>query len=443
LSTLRHQFGANFSQQLPWGTSVTIDASMNRQSSNSITNTFNPSYQGRLQFTLGQHLLRDRGRFINTRQIISGENNERISEIQFETQIVNLIASAQKTYWDLVFAAEDLKVKQRSLELAEQTLTDNKTKVEIGTLAPIEVKQTESEVANRNLQLIQSRGSLVTSEDQIKKLVSSETDPSLFLVRLATQDTPRRPDSVTIPTLEEAVRIAMENRPELRQAALELKNREIDVEYTKNQKLPLFDVTASFTQNGTGGTRTVRNSAFGGQVTEIIPGGLWTAFGQLFSYDYKGYSLGFSFTMPLNNKAAKADYERSVNERQLTESRANVTRQQIALEVRNALTQLEQTRATIESSRIARELAEEQVVAEQTRFNLGTSTLFFVLEEQRNVAQAQTTEVQSLVSFNKALVDLDKAMGLTLMKNNIQVEKAMQTPTVASRSLIERARSGN
>src|SRR4029453_16836872 len=262
--------------------------------------------------------------------------------------MITLIGQAQKTYWDLVFAAEDLKVKQRSLELAQQTLTDNKIKVDIGTLAPIEVKQTESEVANRNLQVIQSRGSVITNEDQIKKLVSSETDPSLFLVKLATQDAPRRPDSVTIPTLEEAVRIALENRPELRQSVIELKNRDIDVEYLDNQKKPIFDVTVSFTQNGTGGTRTVRNSTFGGQVTEVIPGGLWNAFGQLFSYDYKGYSLGFSYTMPLSNKAAKADYDRAVNERRLSESRANVTRQQILIEVRNALTQLEQTRATID-----------------------------------------------------------------------------------------------
>ena len=443
LSSLRHQFGVNFSQQLPWGTSVAIDAAMNRQSSNSITNTFNPSYQGTLRYTLGQHLLRDRGKLPTTRQIIAAQNSEKLSEIQFETQIINLIVQAQKTYWDLVFAAEDLKVKQRSLELAQQTLTDNQTKVEIGTLAPIEVKQTESEVANRKLQLIQSTGSVVTNEDQIKKLVSSETDPSLFLVRLATQDTPRRPDSIMVPTLEEAVRIAMENRPELRQVALELKNRDIDVEYTKNQKLPILDATATFTQNGTGGTRTIRNSAFGGQVTEVIPGGVGSAFGQLFSYDYKGYSLQMSFTMPLSNRAAKADYDRAVNERRLTESRSNVTRQQIALEVRNALTQVEQTRATIDSAQVARELAEERVQAEQTKFNLGTSTLFFVLEEQRNVAQAQTTEVQSLVSFNKAIVDLDKAMGLTLMKNNIQVEKALQIPSVASDSFTERARWGN
>jgi outer membrane protein len=443
LNNLRHQFGFNFSQALPYGTSIAVDATLNRQSNNSVTNTFNPSYQSNIRYTVGQRLLRDRGKSIGMRQIIIGQNNEKMSEIQFETQITNLLVQAQKAYWDLVFAGEDLKVKQRSLDLANQTLTENQQKVEIGVLAPIEVKQTQSEVASRNLQLIQSRGSLVTNEDQIKKMISAQTDPSLFLVKLATQDAPRRPGTVVVPGLEEAVKIAMENRPELRQAALELTNRDIDVDYTKNQKLPILDVTAAFTQNGTGGTRTIRDQGFGGQVIDVIPGGVFDAFGQLFSYNYRGYSLGFSFTMPLNNKPAQAEYDRAVNERRLSQTRADVLRQQIALEVRNALTQIEQARATIDSSRIARELAVDRVEAEQTKFNLGTSTLRFVLEEQRNVAQAESTELQSLVTFNKALVDLDKSMGLTLMRNNVQIDKALASPSVASRSLADRARSGN
>src|SRR5436190_10944005 len=132
LTNLRHQFGVNFSQQLPWGTTVAIDASMNRQSNNSITNTFNPSWFGNIRYSLSHHLLRDRGRFITTRQITVAQNNEKLSEIQFELQLINLVAQAQKAYWDLVFAANDLKVKERSVEIARQTLAENKLKVEIG-----------------------------------------------------------------------------------------------------------------------------------------------------------------------------------------------------------------------------------------------------------------------------------------------------------------------
>jgi outer membrane protein TolC len=443
LSQLRHNFAVNFSQQLPYGTSVTVDATMNRLSNNSSNATFNPSYTGNIVYSVGQKLLRDRGRRINMRSIIVGQNNEKMSETQFEIQVTNLLVEAQKTYWDLVFATEDLKVKQRSLDVAEITLDQNKSKVEIGILARIEVKQTESEVANRRQQLIQSTGSVTTSEDQIKKLISSETDPRLFLVRLATQDLPRKPAAINIPALEEAVRVALENRPELRQAALELQNRDLDVEYTKNQKLPILDLTASYTQNGVGGTQTIRGNQIGSPVIEVRPGGIWDAFGQLFSYNYGGFSMGFSFTLPLSNKAANADYDRALNERRLTESRLNITRQQIALEVRNALTAIDQARASIETAQIARELAVERLDAEQTKFELGTSTLRFVLEEQRNVAQAETAELQTLVTFTKAVVDLDKAMGLTLMKNNIQIDKALEGSAVASRSLMERSRAGN
>lgn len=443
LSQLRHQFSVGFAQALPWGTSVAIDATMNRTSSNSSVNTYNPSYTGNLRYTLGQHLLRDRGKDINLRSIRVGQNSEKLSEIQFELQVTNLVVQAQKTYWDLVFSGEDLKVKQRSLEVAERTLNENKMKVEIGTLAPIEVKQTESEVANRRQQLIQSTGSVVLNEDQIKKLISSETDPRLFLVRLAAQESPRRPASIAIPTLEDAVRVAMENRPELRQSALELQNRDIDVEYLKNQKLPILDVTATYNQNGTGGTQTIRDNQFGGRIIDILPGGVWDAFGQLFSYNYGGYSLGFTFTMPLSNKAANAEYERAVNEKRLTESRLDITRQQIALEVRNALTQIEQTQASIETARVARELAVERLDAEQTKLDLGTSTVRFLLEEQRNLAQAETTELDSLIQFTKAVIDLDKAMGLTLVKSNVQIDKALQPTSIASKPLMERSSGAN
>src|SRR5207249_7943078 len=118
-------YGVNFSQLLPTGTSLTVDATMNRASSSSNLNTFNPSYVGTMTYTVGQHLLRDRGRLPNTRQIMMGQNTEKISETAFEIQLTNLLVQAQKSYWDLVFAGQDLDVKRRSLELAQHTLDEN------------------------------------------------------------------------------------------------------------------------------------------------------------------------------------------------------------------------------------------------------------------------------------------------------------------------------
>src|SRR6185295_13281859 len=117
-------------------------------------------------------------------------------------------------------------------------------------------------------------------------------------------------------TLQEAVAVALENRPEIRQALLDLRNKEIDVQYTKNQKLPALDLTASYNQNGTGGTQTIRGNVDGvSQIVQVIPGGVWDAFRQMYSYNYTGYQLGFTLVIPLSNKSAEADFSRAVNER--------------------------------------------------------------------------------------------------------------------------------
>jgi len=330
-----------------------------------------------------------------------------------------------------VFAGQDLGVKQRSLDLAQTTLEENKMKVEIGTLAPIDVVQTQADVAARREQLVVSTFDLTSAEDQIKKVTSSDKDPSMFLIKLRAQDLPMGPESIQVPTLPDAIKAALENRPEMRQALLDVQNKDIDVLYTRNQKLPIFDVTASYNQNGAGGTRIERSGLAGG-ISNRIPGGVGDSFGQLFGYNYTGYAFGFSFVLPLSNKAAEADYERALNEQRLSKSKVDVTAQQIALDVRNALTQVEMNRARIETAKLTRELAQKKMEAEQQKFSLGTSTLRFVLEEQRNVAMAESNELQAEVNFTKSLVDLDKAMGLTLSKNNIELEKTLRGGTTAN-----------
>jgi len=431
VSQLRTNYSVGFSQATAIGTSLAVDAAMNRVESTSNFNIFNPSYTGVITYSIGQHLLRDRGRLPNTRQIIVGQNNEKISEIAFEIQLTSLIATAQKSYWDLVFAGQDLGVKQRSLDLAQTTLEENKMKVEIGTLAPIDVVQTQADVAARREQLVVSTFNVTSAEDQIKKMTSSDKDPSMFLIKLRAQDLPKGPESVQVPTLEDSIKIALENRPEIRQAVLDTQNKDIDVQYTRNQKLPILDVTASYNQNGAGGTRIERSGLAGG-ATNVIPGGVRNAFSQLFGYDFTGYAFGFSFVLPLNNKAADADYERALTEQRLSKSKMDVTAQQIALDVRNALTQVEMNRARIETAKTTRELAQQKLEAEQAKFSLGTSTLRFVLEEQRNVAQAESNELQAEVNFTKSLVDLDRSMGLTLSKNNIEIEKTLRTGLTAN-----------
>ena len=430
LSQLQHNFSASISKNLAAGTTVGVTATMARSSSNSVLSTFNPSYSGRITYSISQHLLQNRGRDINLRQIDQAENSEKMAEIQFEIQLTSLLAQAQKSYWDLVFSEGDLAVKKESLDLANKTLDENNQKVEIGTLAKIDVVQTKLDVAQRNDTVIGAEGTVTQAQDQLKKMISNTNDPSMFLVSLKTLEKPRQPVATDIPTLAEAVSIAIENRPEIRQALLDLKNKDIDVQYTKNQKMPLLDLNASYTQNGTGGTQTIRGNVLGsGGVQQTIPGGVFDAFGQLFGYNYTGYSVGFSLVIPLKNKAAEADFSRAVNERRLSESKIDTVTQGIELEVRNALTAAKVAQNRVDTAKATLDLASQTMEAEKNKFEFGTSILRFVLQEQQNFALAQSAELQAEVNYTKALVDLDHAMGMTLKRSNIELDKALQMPS--------------
>src|SRR5213593_6236 len=426
LSTLGGAYSLGFSQALDTGTTLGVDFVMNRNSSNSAFNTFNPSYTGLLRYSFSQHLLKDYGRANNRRQIRVAQNKQKISETQFERQLIDLVAQAQRAYWDLVFAAEDIKVKQRSMDLAQKTLSDNEIQVRIGTLAPIDVVQAESEVANRRVQYVTSTYTEVQTQDQVKKLITSQGDPGLILAKLIPSQVVPKPQPSDVLPVEQAIKIALENRPEMKQLQLDLQNKKIDLEYTKNQLLPSVDLFAAYNQNGVGGKETIR-SGFGptAPIVAQSDGGIFDAFGQLFGYGYTGYSVGLSVQIPLRNRAAQGENARAMTDERIAEQKITSQAQQIALEVRNALTQVDMNRARIEAATKARELSERRLEAEQKKFDLGASTIRFVLEEQRNVAQAQTDELQAIVNYTKALVDTDRAMGMTLKKNNIEIEKTL------------------
>ena len=426
VSQLSHNYTVGFFQSLKTGTDVAVDFSLSRTSSNNGFSTFNPSWAGLMRYAFTQRLLNGYGRNVNTRAIRVAQNNKTLSEIQFELQVINVVTQAQKSYWDLVFTAEDQKVKQASLGLAQKTLSDNRIQVEVGTLARIDLIQAEAQVATREEELTVSRFNQLQIEDQVKKLLTTRPDPGLVLARVNPTQSVLMPNPADVLPVIDAVRVALENRPEVRQARIQLQNNDIDIEYSKNQLLPTVDFTATYTQNGVGGKETIRDG-FGptAPISRINPGGFFDAFGQLFGYNYTGYNLALNVQIPLRNRAAQAEHSRVLTQRQIGESNIKAVEQQIALEVRNALTQVEMQRARIESAQKSLELAEERLRAEQRKFELGASTVRFVLEEQRNLEQMQSNDLNAKVNYAKALVDYDRALGTTLKKNNVAIERTL------------------
>jgi len=424
VSQLSHSYNVGYLQTLRTGTDIAVDFTLDRTSSNNAFNTFNPSWVGQMRYSFTQRILNGFGRTVNSRGIRLAQNNKSISEAQFENMVIDLVRQAERSYWDLVFTTEDLKVKQSALQLAERTLVDNQRQVDVGTLARIDLIQARSQVSTRKEELIVTNFTQMQIQDQVKKVLTRQPDPGLVFATISPTQTAELPGPTDILSPQDAIRVALENRPELRQAKLQLQNSDIEIQYARNQLLPTLDLTASYAQSGVGGTETLRNGfGPGAPIVSINPGGLGDALSELLRSRSSGYTVGFNMRIPLSNKGQQAEYSRIVVEKRTAEENIKSVEQQIALEVRNAITAVEMNKARIQAAQDSRELAQEQLTAEQRKFELGASTVRFVLEEQRNIQQMQTNEIAAIVNYRKALVDYDHALGMTLKKNNVSIEK--------------------
>jgi outer membrane protein len=419
---LEHTVNFAFTQLFQTGTQYKIDYTNFRQSSNNPRNITNPFLSSGLRATITQPLLRNFGTLPNKRPILIARNNKDISDYVFAERLIALVNLVQKLYWDIVFAREDIKVKQRSLDLATKTNEDNKRQVEIGTLAPIEVVQSESEIANRKEELIRAQYSLEQFDDQMKKYISSYGDPAQISARIEPLDKTLSPLAFKDFDLAQAVSYAIEARPEVKQFKKDIENQEINVRYFKNQLLPSVNLDLSYGTNAlVGQTRAFIDV----EEDIVIPAantGYRDSLHQLLGRDSPAYSASVTVEVPIKNRAGQADYARANFAKRQAEKRLKALEQLIALEVRNAHSVLEMNRARIEAAQKARELAERNLEAEQKKFQLGTSTIRFVLEEQRDLAVAQSNEVSALVDFTKAKNDVDRATGKTLEVQNIRIE---------------------
>jgi outer membrane protein len=419
---------ANFSfyQLLPTGTRYQFDFTNYRQSSNSLYNVVIPSLNSGLLATVSQPLLKNFGTVVNKRPILIARNNKDISDYVFAQQLIAVVNQVQRLYWDIVFARDDIKVKQRSLDLATKIHEDNKRQVEIGTLAPIELVKSEAEIANRKEELIVAQYTLEQLENTMKKVISAQRDPGQISSKIEPLDRTLSPNDFKDFDVAQAVSYAIEARPEIKQSKKDLDNQEINRRYYRNQLLPTVNLNLNYGTN-----------ALAGQSRLFLPDGtfiygpntgFWDAMNQLFNNRFPTYTASVNIEIPIKNRSGQADYAQAMLLKSQSEKKMRALEQQIALEVRNAYTTLEMFRAQIDATKKARELAERNLDAEQKKFKLGTSTIRFVLEEQRNLAIALTNEVRALTEFTKSKADLDKAVGKTLEVQNIKIEDLLNPP---------------
>ena len=413
---------ANFtySQYFPTGTSMQVAFDNNRTADNAKFSTLVPSLTSNFRFQIRQHLLSGFGFGPNTRFIRIAKNNREISDIAFREQVIATVTQIQSIYWDLVSAFEDVQVKQRSLELAQKTLSDNQAQVKLGTLPEIEVTRAESVVAARNQDLIIAQSQLQLQSLLMKNAISRSLDDQFLAdAQVIPTDSMALPKQEQVEPIRDLISTALGHRPELAQARIDLTNRQISRKSVNNNLLPSTDLFAWY-----GG------SGLAGQANPLSPPatplgtGYSDAFTRLFSGDFPDYAVGIQLNIPIRNRQAHADQVRSELEYRQSELRLQQLQNQINIDVRNAQFNVQQDRARVEAARQARDLAQHSLDIEQQKFKLGASTSFDVLTAQSNLGVAESTLVTALSQYEKSRVDLDRATGMSLTHLGIEVDDA-------------------
>jgi outer membrane protein TolC len=401
-------YNSGLSQQVRWGGgAVAFQFNNNRQvTSNNLVN-YNPAFNNNFALSLTQPLLRGFLIDNNRSQLVITALNRDASEIQLRGTIATTLANVRNAYWELLYALQALDVARGSLDLASKLVADNKSRVEVGALAPLDVVQAQAEEATRQQALAQADAQWRTSELSLKRLLVSGTDDPLWNAQINPID---RPTFLTEPLdVQGAVRKALDNRTDLQIARKTIDSNDVTLRYMRNLTLPGLDVTAMYGANGLGGTQ-FRRSGTGvtSQIIGTVPGGYSDAWHTLTGRQYPTWNLALNFSYPIGASAQEAQVARARVQVNQSAAQLRAMELQVATDVTNAALQVQSGLTRYQAATVARSLAQQRLDAEQSRFDVGLSTNYFVVQAQRDLATAQNTELRALLDYRKALVDYER-----------------------------------
>lgn len=418
---------AGYVQGFDLGTQIAAGFQNQHSAQNSIRNLFNPYDTSSLGVTVTQPLMKGFGKELNRRFIRIAKNSEKISDYVFEQQAISTVAGVIRLYNDLVSLNEDLKVKELTLATATRLLEDNNSKVELGTIAPIEATRARAQVAAARQDAINSEGFVRQQELILKNVLTRNAgaDPLVRAARIFPTDTVSL-DPLPTQTPAELEALALANRPELQGAKLQVANSEISLKGTKNGLLPQIDLVGNFQNNALAGSANGALTPFPAGSYEGVGGGYPAALGQIFRAEYPSLTVGLQVTLPVHNRIAQADAARDELQVRQSEIRLKQLENQIRIEVEDGIIALQRTRSAYEAAQETRKLQEQSLEIEQEKFNVGLSTNFLVIQYQGYLAQARSTEVASLDAYDKAKTQLERATGMTLTNHNVAIDEALR-----------------
>jgi outer membrane protein TolC len=433
LSQNTNTYDLAYNQGFHTGTNLLVGFNNTRVTTNSPFTSLSPLLNSGFQFRLTQHLLQGFGFPANDRFIRIAKNNREITDVAFRLQITTTVDQIENMYWDLVFAYENVRVQQESLAFAQKTLSDTQKQVQIGSLAPIEVVRSQSTVATDQQNLIQAQNNLQLQQLLMKNALSlTLVDPRLADAEVIPTSTIQLPQQEEVTPTQDLVNDALNHRPELAEARINLASTEASNKAVRSSLLPSVDMFAYYGGSGLGGAQNPANLCAPGQTSSFCTPqnlaagsvGYGSTLNQLVNSTAPDKGLGFTLNIPIRNRAGQATQVRSELEYRQAQMRLQQIENAIRIEVRNAQFAVTQNRASVAAAQAAVELGRQSLDAEQKKLNLGASTSTLVLQNQSAMATAESTLVSAMSAYVKSRIEMDRATGLLLDHNGIVMADA-------------------
>ena len=409
-------------QKLRSGADYEINFTNRKNNTNSAFAGLNPQYNSELSLTVTQPLLKNFGFSINESNIYIANNNREISNHEFQDKVIKTLATVENNYWDLVFSIKDLNVKKKSLERARDLERRVRAQVKVGTLAPIEILQAQSEVASREQLLVSATDLIKDNEDRLKNEMNINFRLEDANRPLEPIDKPQFENDLEI-SFEKGITTALDNRPDYMAKKKDLENKNIRLKFNENQIYPSLDLFATLGLNGIAGDAKIINQFNGGTSKSAFDGDYLDTLENVIDPEFYNFEVGIKLSYPLGNRSAKSKLTAARLELERSILDIKNLERLIIVQVREAVRQVKTDIKRVEAARVALRLSEEKLKAEEKKFSVGMSTSFNILEFQEDVAEEQSNNIKAIIDYRKSKNNLNRVMAVTIDHHNIQFAK--------------------
>ena len=409
LNTLSQNSTLNFQQTLSSGQILNFGFNAYRTSTNDQFVFLNPNIFTGLNFSVTQPLLQGRANLQLRAPLMIARTQLVITSEQSEARIADLVANAARQYWDAIQARDNIKVQQQAYDLAQKSYERDKMALDLGALPALDIFQSQSQVAQRKVGVIQAQFAYRDALDGLRRLIGADLNPATRNIEIVLEDDPA-PTLAPVMPVEEGVAAALQKRPELSAIRRHQGINELNARVARDSMLPRFDLSAIGGAFGLGGNQTPVTGPLGTGPSTFIPGGLGDALHQMFAFQAPTYGFNVQMTLPIRSSTAQANLADALVGKARDQYQQRQLEQQIIQEVKSATNQLEMSAAQIDASKVARDLAQKNVSAEQQKYELGSVTAFEVLDAQSRLAAVEGSLLQAYTGYQKALISYERAV---------------------------------